>query len=152
MGYDVPPGPPDVEGDHHRRLQAALDAVITDGQYPLPNGAILSVTDIGTVGENLGRILESFRNGSTEPVFFAGEQPRPEGVIVSFDQWADYAELKEEAEFDRRRYDLVRERLANDDPSNWVTFEELMEELGLDPDSDELTPGDADGSKESESS
>lgn len=149
---DVPPGPPDVEADHRRRLEAALDAVITDWQYPLPNGAILSVTDIGTVGENLGGILESFRNGSTEPVFFAGDQPRPEGVILSFDQWADYEELKEEAESDRRRYDLVRERLANDDPSNWVTFEELMEELGLDPDSDELTPRVANGTEEPESS
>jgi hypothetical protein len=151
---DVPPAPPDVEADHQRRLEAALDAVITDGQYPLPNGAILSVTDIGTVRESLGRVLESFRNGSTEPVFFAGDELRPEGVIVSFDQWADYVELKEEAESDRRRYDLVRERLANNDPSNWVTYEELMEELGLDPDSDDLTPraADAGGSKEPEGS
>ena len=50
-------------------------------------------------------------------------------------------ELKEEAESDRRRYQLVRERLArSDDPAQWTTFEDMMEEFGLDPDGDGLEP------------
>lgn len=144
-GWDpvVPSGPPDVEGDHRRRLQAALGGVITDGRYPLPDGSALAVDDIGTVGENLGALVERFRSGSTEQVFIAGDQSRPGAVILSFDQWCDYEEIKLEAEFDRRMYDLARERLATTDLSDlsqWETYEEMMARLGLDPDNPDLNP------------
>jgi hypothetical protein len=136
-GWD--PGEPgvrrDVEADHERRVRAALHAVITAGEYPLPNGTSVAVTDVSTVAESLSDILAKFRTGSIEPVFFTGDQSRPEAVVMSFDQWADYEELREDAEADRRRYDLVRRRLADSDPSTWVTFEEMMDEWGLDPDS-----------------
>ncbi|HEY3558541.1 MAG TPA: hypothetical protein VGL05_13810, partial [Kribbella sp.] len=72
-----------------------------------------------------------------EPVFF-GDAPRPEGVVISFEQWAEYETLKEDAEDDRRREDLVRQRIANDDPTQWETYEAMMDRYGLDPDSDEL--------------
>ncbi|WP_427894891.1 hypothetical protein ACQHIV_15500 [Kribbella sp. GL6] len=150
-GWDpvVRSGRPDIEGDHRRRLQAAIDAEITDGNYPLPNGATLRVADIGTVSQRLGEIVERFRSESTGQVFFTGDRHQPEGVVISFDQWAEYEVVKEEAEFDRRVYDITRERLANDDPSKWVTFEEMMEEFGLDPDSDELFPKRLDRNDES---
>ena len=48
--------------------------------------------------------------------------------------------MREDAENDQRREDLVRERLANDDPSKWETYEEMMDRHGLDPDSDESNP------------
>jgi hypothetical protein len=35
---------------------------------------------------------------------------------------------------------VVRQRLADDDPSKWETYEEVMERYGLDPDSDESNP------------
>jgi hypothetical protein len=83
---DVPAGPPDVEGDHRRRAEAVLGAVMTDGQYPLPNGGALPVIDVATASRRLGALLERYRNGSTEQVFFAGDQPRPQGVILAFGQ------------------------------------------------------------------
>ena len=107
--------------------------------YDLPNGDRVRVIDTATVGASLGGVLRHFREGGTEPVFF-GDEPRPEGVVISFDQWAEYETLKEDAEDDRRRQDLVRQRLANDDPSKWETYEEMMDRYGLDPDSDELRP------------
>jgi len=107
--------------------------------YNLPNGDRLRVIDTATVGQSLGRILELYRNGATEPVFF-GDESRPEGVVISFDQWAEYETLKEEAEAEQLRYDLARQRIANDDPSKWVSFEEMMEEYGLDPDGEGLEP------------
>jgi len=104
-----------------------------EASYDLPNGDRVRVIDTTTVGQRLGRVLELFRSGETEPVFF-GDQPRPEGVVITFDQWAEYETLKEDAEDDRRREQLVRERLANDDPSKWVTFEDAAREGGWDLD------------------
>lgn len=113
---------------------------MTDGQYPLPNGGALPVIDVATASRRLGALLARYRDGSTEQVFFAGDQPRPEGVILAFGQWADYDAIKQDAESDRRHYDLVRQRLADDDPSKWVTYEEMIDEWGLDPDSPDLVP------------
>ncbi|TCC33538.1 hypothetical protein [Kribbella sindirgiensis] len=107
--------------------------------YDLPNGDRVRVIDTPTVAQALGRVLELFRSGNTEPVFF-GDHPRPEGVVITFDQWAEYETLKEDAEGDRRREELVRQRLANDDPTQWETYEQMMDRYGLDPDSDELKP------------
>lgn len=67
--------------------------VIMEASYDLPNGDRVRVIDTTTVGQSLGRILELYRTGATEPVFF-GDQPRPEGVVISFDQWAEYETLK----------------------------------------------------------
>lgn len=156
-GWDpvVPSGAPDVEGDHRRRLQAALGGVITDGVYPLPDGSALAVDDIGTVGQNLGTLVERFRSGSTEQVFIAGDQSLPGAVIVSFDQWCEYEEIKLEAEFDRRMYDIARDRLATTDLSDlsqWETYEEMMDRHGLDPDSPDLKPRDTGRDADSENS
>ncbi len=111
--------------------------------YDLPNGDRVRVIDTATVGQSLGRVLQLFREGATEPVFF-GDEPRPEGVVISFDQWAEYETLKEDAEDDRRRQEIVRQRLANDDPTKWVSFEDMMDEYGLDPDSGKPEPNDGD--------
>ncbi|GAA0606097.1 hypothetical protein HPO96_01960 [Kribbella sandramycini] len=74
------------------------------------------------------------------PVFI-GADDRPEGVVISFDTWLDCEQVKADAEADRRRYDLVRERLADaDDPTKWISFEDMMAEFGLDPDADDLEP------------
>ncbi|MFG1907841.1 hypothetical protein [Kribbella sp. NPDC048928] len=101
--------------------------------YDLPNGDRVRVIDTATVGQSLGRVLELFRSGPAEPVFF-GDTPRPEGVVISFEQWAEYETFKEDAEDDRRREELVRQRLANDDPSQWVSFEDAAREGGWDLD------------------
>ncbi len=82
----------------------------------------------------LATILQRFREGATEPVFF-GDQPRPEGVVISFEQWAEYEELKSEVEFEQRTLQIVRDRIADPRASeDSVSFEDMMEEFGLDPD------------------
>lgn len=104
-----------------------------EAQFKLPNGDTLHVIDAATVGQSLGRILQLFRSGETEPVFF-GDEPRPEGVVISFDQWAEYETLREDAESDRKMEDLTRERLANARPEDWVSFEDAAREGGWDLD------------------
>jgi hypothetical protein len=110
--------------------------------YDLPSGDQVRVIDTTTAGRSLSRVLQLFREGATEPLFF-GDEPRPEGVVISFDQWAEYETLKEDAEDDRRREELVRRRLADDDPSKWVSFEDAAREGGWDLD---VPPGPADDS------
>jgi hypothetical protein len=107
--------------------------------FQLPNGDTAMVTDTATAGRSLGRAVEAWREGATEPLFY-GSEGRPEGVVISFDQWAEYVTLKEDAEDDRRREEIVRRRL-DDDPSKWVSFEDAAREGGWDLD---VPPGPAD--------
>ncbi|MEU8222879.1 hypothetical protein [Kribbella sp. NPDC048915] len=110
--------------------------------YQLPNGDTAMVTDTATAAQNLGRAVELWRQGATEPLIY-GDNGRPEGVVISFDQWAEYEVLREEAEGERRRIEIVRQRLADaDDPSKWESFEDMMDRYGLDPDSPDLQPKD----------
>jgi hypothetical protein len=104
-----------------------------EASYDLPNGDRVRVIDTTTVGQSLRRILELYRGGATEPVFF-GDQPRPEGVVISFEQWAEYEALKNEVEFERRTEQIARDRIASSRPEDSVSFEDMMHEYGLDPD------------------
>ncbi|MEU4197361.1 hypothetical protein AB0E69_36070 [Kribbella sp. NPDC026611] len=105
--------------------------------FDLPSGDRIRVVDTATAGQSLSRILQLHRAGNTEPVFF-GDQPRPEGVVITFEQWAEYEALKAEAEADRRQDQTVRERLNNAAPEDYVRYEDMLKELGIeDPD-----PGD----------
>lgn len=99
--------------------------------YDLPNGDRVRVIDTTTVGQSLGRVLELFRSGDAEPVFF-GDQPRPEGVVISFEQWAEYENLKEDAETDSRVQKITRERLASARSEDYVPYDEMLREWGLD--------------------
>ncbi len=105
-----------------------------ESHYEAPNGDRLLVHDTATVAQTLPRIVQLYRDGATEPVFF-GDHPRPEAVVISFDQWSEYETLREDAEDDRRREQLVRERLANAKPEDYVPFEDMVREYGWeDPD------------------
>ena len=104
-----------------------------ESQYELPNGDKLWVIDTATAAQYLGRALQIWREGGTEPIFF-GNTPRPEGVVISFDQWSEYEELKEEAAFDRRMEQITRDRLTNTRPEDWVSFEQAAREDGWDLD------------------
>lgn len=104
--------------------------------YTLPNGDTVRVVDTTTVGRSLRRILELFRSGETEPVFF-GDQPRPEGVVITFEQWAEYERLRQDEQSDRRREEIVRERLANARPEDYVPYDDMLREWGLDEPGDD---------------
>ena len=104
-----------------------------DSLYNLPNGDQLHVADPDTVAAALHGILQRFREGATEPVFVGDS--RPDGVLISFDQWSEYETLRQDAEDDKRREQLVRERLANAKPEDYVPFEDMVKEYGWeDPD------------------
>ena len=103
--------------------------------YDLPSGDRVRVIDTTTAGQSLGRVLQIFREGGTEPLFF-GDQPRPEGVVISFEQWAEYEAIKQEADFEKRVEGITRERLASAAPEDYVSFDDMVREYGWeDPDS-----------------
>ncbi|TCC33540.1 hypothetical protein [Kribbella sindirgiensis] len=97
--------------------------------YELPNGDTAMVTDTATAAQSLGRAVELWREGATEPLFY-GSEGRPEGVVISFDQWAEYEALKLEAAFDRRMENITRERVSNFRPEHGVPFDDLVREYG----------------------
>ncbi|MFF1823024.1 hypothetical protein ACFVWG_37340 [Kribbella sp. NPDC058245] len=78
--------------------------------YPLPNGDRLHVADAATVVAALPGILQTFRDGATEPVFFG--DGRPDGVVISFGQWTQYEAYRTDAEEEERRLEIVRRHLA----------------------------------------
>ncbi|MGW6198377.1 hypothetical protein ACWF0M_19685 [Kribbella sp. NPDC055110] len=108
--------------------------------FSLPNGLTIRVVDTATAGRALGNAVQSWHEGATEPLFY-GSEGRPEGVVISFDQWAEYETLKEDAEDDRRRYEGVRQRLANTHPDDYVSYEDAAREGGWNLD---VPPGPAD--------
>ena len=59
--------------------------------YDLPNGDRVLVIDTQTAAHNLPLMLQRFRSGQSEPLFF-GDEGRPEGVVISFDQWQQSAD------------------------------------------------------------
>ncbi len=104
--------------------------------YDLPNGDRVRVVDTATAAQYLGAVLQRFREGSTEPLFY-GDEPRPEGVVISFDQWAECEALREEAETDERMRRITRERLASAKPEDYVSFDDMVREYGWeDPDAE----------------
>lgn len=92
-------------------------------KYQLPSGDSVWVVDTATAAQHLSTMLTSFGQGGTEPMFY-GDEPKPQGVVISFDQWVEYERLKEEAEADQRIEQLTRERLADTRPDAWVSFED----------------------------
>jgi hypothetical protein len=108
--------------------------------FNLPSGDQVRVIDTATAGRNLGRALQLFREGATEPLFF-GDEPRPQGVVISFDQWAEYEAMKKEVEFERRMEQTARERISSTAPEDYVSFEDAAREGGWDLDVEDDTDG-----------
>lgn len=108
--------------------------------YNLPNGLTIRVVDTATAGQALGNAAQSWHEGATEPLFY-GSEGRPEGVVISFAQWAEYEALKLEANFDRRVENITRERLANSGPEDWISFEDAAREGGWNLDVEDDDPG-----------
>lgn len=97
--------------------------------YDLPSGDQVRVVDTPTAARYLSRMLELFREGGSEPLFF-GDEPRPQGVVISFEQWAEYEALKEEAEADERVEQVTRDRITGTDRKDYVSFRDLKRRHG----------------------
>jgi hypothetical protein len=100
--------------------------------HDLPNGDRVLVIDTQTAAHNLALMLQRFRSGQSEPLFF-GDEGRPEGVVISFDQWQELVEDSEQAE---RARTVTRERLANAAPGDYIPVEDLAQEFGWNLDAD----------------
>jgi hypothetical protein len=104
--------------------------------YSLPSGLTIRVVDTATAGQALGNAVQSWREGATEPLFY-GSDGRPEGVVISFDQWAEYEAAKLEADFERRVEGVTRERIAGFRPDNGVSFDDMVREYGWEDSGDD---------------
>jgi hypothetical protein len=111
-----------------------------EAPYDLPSGGRVRVVDTATAGQNLGVVLQRFRDGEAQPLFF-GDEPRPEGVVISFEQWAEYQDLRADAELEERVERVARERLANSGPESYTSFEDAAREEGWDLDVDDADAG-----------
>jgi hypothetical protein len=78
--------------------------------YNLPNGFI-RVVDTATAGGALADAVQSWREGSTEQLFF-GASGRPDGVAISFGQWAAYELTAPQARYERRVAGLSRDQIV----------------------------------------
>ncbi len=102
-------------------------------EFDLPSGDRVWVVDTATAAQYLGAMLQRFQIGEQEPLFY-GDEPRPQGVVISFEQWSEYEALRVEAAFEKRVEQTTRERLANAKPEDWVSFEDAAREGGWDLD------------------
>jgi len=84
-------------------------------------------------------MLERFRTGRLEPLIF-GDDGRPEGVIVSFDDWERLEALAEDAKQGERARDVTQRRVSTTPAEEYVSADELAEEFGWNLDSNREPP------------
>lgn len=101
--------------------------------YDLPNGDRVWVIDTQTAALHLGTLVDRFREGHREPLIF-GDGGRPEGVVISWDEWAQFDAWRIENDGLDHVYDTARERLADNPTETSVPLEEMASELGWDVD------------------
>jgi hypothetical protein len=96
--------------------------------YILPSGDRIWVNETSVAAEHLPHMLERFRAGEDEPLFF-GDAGQPEGVVLPFELWRRLDALATDEDGFDATYALVRKRLADPQPS--IPLEEVEAELGL---------------------
>lgn len=99
--------------------------------YLLPEGERLWVIKTATAGGLLPQMLERFRAGNAEPLFF-GDAGQPEGAVVPFELWRRIEQLATDEDGFDATYAVARERLA--DPQTSIPFDEVAAEYGIDLD------------------
>ncbi|MGW7685531.1 hypothetical protein ACWGID_32615 [Kribbella sp. NPDC054772] len=78
----------------------------------------------------LPEMLERFRAGNTEPLFF-GDAGQPEGVMIPFELWRRLDALATDEDGFDATYDVARDRLQNPAPS--IQFDaDVAAEFGID--------------------
>ncbi|ADB33656.1 hypothetical protein Kfla_4638 [Kribbella flavida DSM 17836] len=107
--------------------------------YDLPNGERIPVIDPDTAAHNLRLLLDRFRTGRLEPLFF-GDNGAPEGVVLPFAAWQQLEALAEDAAQTEHSRAVARERLAGASPDEYVPVDDLAAELGWNLDSDDHPP------------
>jgi PHD/YefM family antitoxin component YafN of YafNO toxin-antitoxin module len=93
-------------------------------EHELPNGDRVIVIDTQSASRYLGKMLERFRHGDNEPLIFS-DTGKPEGVVISFDDWLEFRDLRDEAAADERIRNVTSERLRDAKPEDWIPLEDL---------------------------
>lgn len=126
--------------EHFAALLAAAPKERADPDRPTPPMQELrtDAVDVQIVARHLADVVTCLESGALD-VLILGEGGTAEGVMIPVDHWLDYLDLEDDEAGDERIAEIVRERIANDDPTKWVTHEELMERIRnpRDPDSDD---------------
>jgi hypothetical protein len=101
-----------------------------DGETPylLPDGERVWVLTPSEASKNLPGILHLFRSGQNEPLIF-GDAGQPEAVVIPWEVWRRLEALATDEDGFDATYAVLRERLANPQPS--VPLEDVEAELGL---------------------
>lgn len=107
--------------------------------YDLPNGDRVWVIDTQTAARHLPALLDRFRDGQADPLIFGGAG-RPEGVVISWDEWSRFDAWRADNDGFDHVYDTARERLANDRSEPSVPLEDVAAEIGWDLTADSDNP------------
>ena len=80
--------------------------------------------DVEIVQRHLPDVVTCLDSGALE-VIILGDAGIAQGVMIPADYWLDYLGLEQDEAGDERIAEIVRRRIANDDPSKWVSDEEF---------------------------
>jgi hypothetical protein len=97
--------------------------------YVLPEGDRVWVIKTTTAGGLLPQMLERFRAGDAEPLFF-GDGGQPEGAVIPFELWRRIEQLATDEDGFDATYAVARKRLA--DPAPSIRLDEVAEDFGID--------------------
>jgi hypothetical protein len=81
-------------------------------QHLLPDGTTVWVLSTSAASKNLSKLLDLFRSGQAEPLFF-GDAGQPEGAVIPFEVWRALVETATDEEGFDASYSLVRHRIKN---------------------------------------
>src|SRR5690242_528960 len=103
-----------------------MDPEETD--HLLPDGTTVHVVSTSAASKNLTGLLQLFRSGRAEPLFF-GDAGQPEAAIIPFEVWRALTEAATDEEGFDSSYSLTRQRLKNPGGPP-VPYEEVAAEFG----------------------
>ena len=88
----------------------------------------VDAVDVQIAARLLDDVVTCLESGALE-VLMLGERGVAEAVMIPIDYWLDYLGLEADETGDDRIAGIVRERIANGDPSKWVSEEEFRAQI-----------------------
>lgn len=112
--------------EHFTALLSAAPKERADPQRPTPpfREQRTDAVDVEIVQRHLADVVTCLESGALD-VLILGDAGVARGVMIPVDYWLDYLGLEQDEAGDERIAEIVRERIANDDPSQWVSDDEF---------------------------
>lgn len=116
--------------EHFASLLTGMPKARADPDRPTPpfQEQRVDAVDVQIAVRLLDDVVTCLESGALE-VLMLGERGVAEAVMIPVDYWLDYLGLEEDAAGDERIAKIVRERIANDDPSQWVSEKEFRAKI-----------------------